>query len=326
MKEQRARKHSVAIIGAAGYTGAEALDLLLGHPHFEVVAALSNSQAGKPVVETLPRLRGRTELSFVGSLDEAGAPAREVDAWVLCTGHGRAAAYLADHPPPAGTKVVDLSRDFRLGGDHDFVYGLPEAFSDAIAGADRVANPGCFATAIQLALLPLAAAGRLPRETPVSVTAVTGSTGAGQAPSPTTHFSWRADNLSVYKPFAHQHIDEIRRTLTRVAGVPDEALAPVHFIPVRGDFARGIFSVAQVPTELSQAEVDELFGDYYTAARNTYYVRDNPDLQQVVRTDKAIVHAVVRDGQLAVVTMLDNLRKGASSQAVENLELMFGLA
>ena len=312
-------KHTVAIVGAAGYTGAEALDLLLGHPEFDVVAALSNSQAGKPVAETLPRLRGRTDLAFAKTLDV------DADAWVLCTGHGRAAAYLADNPPPAGTKVVDLSRDFRLAGPHDFAYGLPEAFRDEITGADRVANPGCFATAIQLALLPLAADGHL-HDRPVSVTAITGSTGAGQAPSPTTHFSWRADNLSVYKPLAHQHLGEIRRTLTRVAAVDDAALVPIHFVPVRGDFARGIFSVAQLPTDLTQAAVDELYGDYYAAAANTYYVRDNPDLQQVVRTDKALVHCVVRDGQLAVVSMLDNLRKGASGQAVENLRLMFGLA
>lgn len=313
-------KHTVAIIGAAGYTGAEALDLLLGHPAFEVVAALSNSQAGKPVVATLPRLRGRTELAFAKTLDRAA------DAWVLCTGHGRAAGYLADNPPPAGTKVVDLSRDFRLAGDHDFVYGLPEAFADEIRGAARVANPGCFATAIQLALLPLARAGHLGPDRPVSVTAVTGSTGAGQAPGPTTHFSWRADNLSVYKPLAHQHLGEIRRTLGRVAAVADEALAPVHFVPVRGDFARGIFAVSQVATALTQAEVDALYAEFYAPARNTFYVTDNPDLQQVVRTDKALVHAVVRDGQLAVVSMLDNLRKGASGQAVENLRLMFGLA
>lgn len=311
-------KHTVAIIGAAGYTGAEALDILLGHPEFEVVAALSNSQAGKAVIETLPRLRGRTDLAFAKTLDVAA------DAWVLCTGHGRAAGYLADHPPPAGTRVVDLSRDFRLDGDHDFVYGLPEAFADEIAGAERVANPGCFATAIQLALLPLAASGHL-AERPVSITAVTGSTGAGQAPSPTTHFSWRADNLSVYKPFTHQHIAEIRRTLTRVAGADDARLAPIHFVPVRGDFARGIFSVAQLPTDLTQQQVDELYASYYAPAANTFYVRDNPDLQQVVRTDKALVHGIVRDGQLAVVTMLDNLRKGASGQAVENLQLMFGL-
>ena len=313
-------KRTIAIIGAAGYTGAEALDLLLGHPEFEVVAALSNSQAGKPVVATLPRLRGRTELAFAETLD------RHADAWVLCTGHGRAAGYLADHPPPAGSKVVDLSRDFRLAGEHDFVYGLPEAFADEIRGADRVANPGCFATALQLALLPLAHAGHLGPDRPVSVTAVTGSTGAGQAPSPTTHFSWRADNLSVYKPLAHQHLGEIRRTLGRVAAVADEALAPVHFVPVRGDFARGIFAVSQVATALTQAEVDALYGGFYATASNTFYVTDNPDLQQVVRTDKALVHAVVRDGQLAVVSMLDNLRKGASGQAVENLRLMFGLA
>ncbi len=312
-------KRTVAIVGAAGYTGGEALDILLGHPGFEVVCAQSNSQAGKRVDELHPRLRGRTQLAFAKTVE---TPA---DAWLLCTGHGRAAQYLIDNPLPGETKVVDLSRDFRLAGEHDFVYGLPEAFADDIRGARAVANPGCFATAIQLALLPLARAGLL--EHPVSITAVTGSTGAGQAPSPTTHFSWRADNLSVYKPFTHQHLDEIRRTLGRVApNGGDDAGARVpalHFVPVRGDFARGIFCVAQTPTGLSQSDVDELYAAAYARSPRTFHTTANPDLQQVVRTDNALVHPIVKDGQLGVISVLDNLRKGASGQAVENLELMF---
>ena len=310
-------KIRVAIIGAAGYTGAEALDLLLGHPNYQVVAAISNSQAQKPVVDVLPRLRGRTNLVFQASLNV------DADAWILCTGHGRAAKYLEDNPPKKTIKIVDLSSDFRLEGDHEFSYGLPEAFASEIRKASRVANPGCFATAIQLALLPLAKQGLL--HEPVSITAVTGSTGAGQAPSATTHFSWRADNLSVYKAYEHQHIAEIQRTLRRIQ--PNAALKstpPIHFIPVRGDFARGIFSVAQLPTQLSQKQATALYEDFYVEAKNTFVASTNPDLQQVVRTNHALVYPIVKNGQIAIISMLDNLRKGASSQAIENLDLMFG--
>ena len=316
------RPRRVAVIGSAGYTGTEALDVLLAHPGFEVVAAVSSSQAGRAVADVHARFKGRTELEYATS-----APA-DAEALALCTGHGRAAAYLAEHPPAPGVRVVDLSRDFRLAGNHGFAYGLPEAFDAEIRAAERVANPGCFATAIQLSLLPLAQSGLL--AAPVSVTAITGSTGAGQAPSPTTHFSWRADNLSVYKPFAHQHLGEIRRTLGRVApGGRDDGGAgvpPIHFVPVRGDFARGIFCVTQTPTDLTQQQADELYAAAFAKTRHTFHVTANPDLQQVVRTDNALVHPIVKDGQLGVVTVIDNLRKGASGQAVENLELMFGLA
>ncbi len=316
---------NIAIVGAAGYTGGEALELLLDHPHFRVAVAQSNSQAGKPVWQAHPRLRGRTELVFQREVESAGV---EIDAWVLCTGHGRAKAFVEEYAVAAeGKRIVDLSTDFRQNGDHGFVYGLPEAFATTIRTATRVANPGCFATAIQLALLPLAGEGWL--RDPVSVTAITGSTGAGQAPSPTTHFSWRADNLSAYKPFDHQHLGEIRQTLRHLADVDDATLPPIHFVPVRGNFARGIFAVTQLPTELSQAQADELFAAFYAGAGPkaslTFAVTDNPDLQQVVRTNKALVHPIVKDGQLGVITMLDNLRKGASSQAIENLNLMFGL-
>ena len=203
----------VAVVGAAGYTGGEALEILLRHPRFELAAAVSESQVGRALYEVHPRLRGLSEQAFAKTL-----PA-EVDAIILCVGHGRAADYLRESPPPAGVKIVDLSTDFRAANEAGFVYGLPEAFAEEIRGAERVANPGCFATAIQLALLPLAQAGQLTEA--VSVTAITGSTGAGQAPSPTTHFSWRAENLSAYKSLEHQHLDEIRRTLGRVSpGVP----------------------------------------------------------------------------------------------------------
>ncbi len=314
--------HHIAIIGAAGYTGGEALELLLDHPHFNVAVAQSNSQAGKAVWEVHPRLRGRTPLVFQSEVESNEV---DIDAWILCTGHGRAKAFVEEYAAAAeGKRIVDLSTDFRQNGPHGFVYGLPEAFAKTIATATRVANPGCFATAIQLALLPLASEGLL--QNPVAVTAITGSTGAGQAPSPTTHFSWRADNLSPYKPFDHQHLGEIRQTLRHLADVDDAKLPPVHFMPVRGDFSRGIFSVAQTPTELSQKQADELFADFYGKEPGlTFAVTDNPDLQQVVRTNKALVHPIVKDGQLGVITVLDNLRKGASSQAIENLNLMFGL-
>ena len=310
----------VAVIGAAGYTGGETLDLLLGHPEFVVAYAQSNSQAGKLLHEVHPRLLGRTDLRF-----REGAPSadRELDAWIVCSGHGRAKAFLEANPPMAGTRVVDLSSDFRAEGDHDFVYGLPEAFSGKVKRAHCVANPGCFATAIQLSLLPVAAWDQL--KNPVTVTAITGSTGAGQAPSPTTHFSWRADNLSVYKTYGHQHIGEIRQTLRKVAGVDDAEVPSVNFVPVRGNFTRGIFCVTQMPTDLTQAQVEEAFAEYYAEAALTFATDTPPDLQQVVRTNKALVHPIVRRGQLCVVSMIDNLRKGASSQAVENLNLMFGL-
>lgn len=310
----------VAVIGAAGYTGGEALELLLRHPEFEVVVAQSNSQAGKCLYDVHPRLRGVTELRFQG---EAPSEDRELDAWVLCTGHGRARAFLRDHPPMRGTRVIDLSTDFRADGDHNFVYGLPEAFEGKIKRAHYVANPGCFATAIQLSLLPVAAWDQL--NDPVTVTAVTGSTGAGQAPSPTTHFSWRADNLSAYKVYEHQHIGEIRQTLRKVGGMTDAELPKVSFVPVRGDFARGIFCVTQMPTALTQKQATDAFRDYYADAALTFVTDAPPDLQQVVRTNKALVHPVVKGGQLCVFSVIDNLRKGASSQAVENLNLMFGL-
>ena len=312
--------YKIAVIGAAGYTGGEALEILLSHPEFTVVHAQSNSQAGRRLHEVHPRLRGMADMRFVAELPEDN---REVDAWVLCTGHGRARAFLHDNPPLDGTCVVDLSTDFRADGDHGFTYGLPEAFEGKIKRATRVANPGCFATAIQLSLLPIAAWDQL--STPVTVTAITGSTGAGQAPSPTTHFSWRADNLSVYKTLEHQHLGEIRQTLRKVAGVTDEILPNISFVPVRGDFARGIFCVTQMPTDLTQAQATEAFETYYANAALTFHTETAPDLQQVVRTNKALVHPIVKHGQLCVVSMLDNLRKGASSQAVENLNLMFGL-
>ena len=310
----------IAVIGAAGYTGGEALELLLAHPEFEVAHAQSNSQAGKRLYEVHPRLRGLTDLRFGA---EPPGTDRELDAWVLCMGHGRARAFLEANPPMGGTRVVDLSTDFRHDGDHDFVYGLPEAFDGKIKRATRVANPGCFATAIQLSLLPLAAWDQLNQ--PVTVTAITGSTGAGQAPSPTTHFSWRESNLSAYKTYRHQHIAEIRQTLRKVSGFDDGQLPGISFVPVRGDFARGIFCVTQMPTSLSQAQATEAFEEYYAPDGLTFVAKTSPDMQQVVRTNKALVHPTVQDGQLCVISVIDNLRKGASGQAVENLNLMFGL-
>ena len=310
----------VAVIGAAGYTGGEALDLLLAHPDFELAYAQSTSRAGEALHAVHPRLLGRTDQRFRAEPPSAN---REMDAWVLCTGHGRARAFLQEHRPMAGTRVVDLSTDFRADGDHRFVYGLPEAFEGKIKRAKYVANPGCFATALQLSLLPVAAWDQL--HDPVTVTAVTGSTGAGQAPSPTTHFSWRADNLSAYKILTHQHLGEIRQTLRKVAGVDDATLPKISFVPVRGDFARGIFAVTQMPTALTHAQATEAFREYYDEAALTFVTDEAPDLQQVVRTNKALVYPVVEDGQLCVITVLDNLRKGASAQAIENLNLMFGL-
>ena len=298
----------VGIIGGAGYTAGELLRILVNHPEAEIVFVHSTSNAGNYLYEVHGGLLGDTELRFSESYDLTA-----VDVLFLCSAHGRSREFWAENARPAGLKVVDLAQDFRDESE-GYVYGLPEWQRERIRTADLVANPGCFATAIQLALLPLARAGLL--HSPVHVTAVTGSTGAGVKPSATTHFSWRSDNLSTYKVFEHQHLKEICRNL----GFDD-----IRFVPMRGDFTRGIFASVTVDCPLSGEQALDLYRSCYADAAFTF-VSDRPvDLKQVVNTNKCIVALEKHGDTLVVSSVIDNLLKGASGQAVQNMNLIFGL-
>ena len=297
------------IIGGAGYTAGELVRILVNHPEAEIAWIHSESQAGKPVAEHHPGLVGDTDLVFTDVIDLDG-----VDVLFLCSAHGKSRAFWEEHPCPPGLKVIDLAQDFRDESD-GYVYGLPELNRDRISRARKVANPGCFATAIQLALLPLAKAGLLGGD--VHVQAVTGSTGAGVKPAPTTHFSWRSDNLSIYQVLTHQHLLEIRRNL----GIGDN----LHFIPVRGDFARGIFAVCETACSLTIEEVSALYQDFYADAPFTWVLSGPVDLKQVVNTNKCLIALEMHEGRLVITSVIDNLLKGASGQAVQNLNLMFSL-
>ena len=304
----------VGIIGGAGYTAGELLRILLYHPQAEIIFVQSSSNAGNPLWAVHSGLFGDTDLHFC-----ADAPLDAVDVVFLCSGHGKSSAFWAEHPRPAGLKVIDLAQDFR--DEHDgYVYGLPEWQREKIAGADLVANPGCFATAIQLALLPLAAAKLLTE--PVNVTAITGSTGAGVKPGATTHFSWRNNNLSVYKAFTHQHLLEINRNLNLLQPGLGESVC---FIPVRGDFARGILAAVTVPCSLSAEEAAALYQDYYKDAAFTSVYPGAVDLKQVVNTNKCLLSLESHEGMLLITSVIDNLLKGASGAAVQNMNLCFGL-
>ncbi|MBQ0048950.1 MAG: N-acetyl-gamma-glutamyl-phosphate reductase [Bacteroidales bacterium] len=325
----------VGILGAAGYTGGELIRLLINHPEADIVFAHSESNAGNKVCDVHEGLLGETELEFSSEM-----PFDQVDVVFFCFGHGKSEAFLKDHTIPEGVKIIDLAQDFRIAGSHDYVYGLPETHRDAIKHCQHLANPGCFATCIQLALLPLAKAGLLTHD--VSVNAITGSTGAGQKPGATTHFSWRNNNFSTYKLFTHQHLHEICQTLNELR--PDtapraidtletgfdymqEAGITVDFIPYRGDFARGIFctSVVTLDKGMEASHVASLFRDYYAEAVFTHYSNKAIDLKQVVNTNKALVHADVFGRKVVVTSAIDNLLKGAVGQAVQNMNLMFGL-
>ena len=297
------------IIGGAGYTAGELVRILVNHPEAEIAWIHSESQAGKPVAEHHPGLVGDTALVFTDRIDLEG-----IDVLFLCSAHGKSRGFWEEHPCPEGLKVIDLAQDFRDESD-GYVYGLPELNRDRIRKAQKVANPGCFATAIQLALLPLAKAGLLGGD--VHVQAVTGSTGAGVKPAPTTHFSWRSDNLSIYKVLTHQHLLEIRRNL----GIGDN----LHFIPVRGDFARGIFAVCETACSLTIEEVSALYQDFYADAPFTWVLSGPVDLKQVVNTNKCLIALEMHEGRLVITSVIDNLLKGASGQAVQNLNLMFSL-
>ena len=325
-------KIKVGVLGAAGYTGGELIRLLLNHPEAEIVFANSESNAGNKVYDVHEGLIGDTELEFSSEM-----PWDKVDVVFFCFGHGKSEAFLKEHDIPENVKIIDLAQDFRIKGDHDYVYGLPEIHREEIAKCQHLANPGCFATCIQEGLLPLAKAGLLTHD--IAVNAITGSTGAGQKPGATTHFSWRNNNFSVYKLFTHQHLHEICQTLNelRPEGTPrvidtlDEGYGndgiTVDFIPYRGDFARGIFctEVITLDKAVEQEEIAELYRDFFRDSAFTHYSDKALDLKQVVNTNKALVHVDVFGRKVVVTSMIDNLLKGAVGQAVQNMNIMFGI-
>ena len=305
--------YKIGIIGGAGYTSGELLRLLVNHPAAEVAFVHSESHAGEPVALTHEGLWGDTDLVF-----SADAPLEQADVLFLCGAHGKSAQFWEANKMPEGLKVIDLAQDYRDQSE-GYVYGLPEWQKAKIQGATKIANPGCFATAIQLALLPLAAKGLLKEA--VNVTAITGSTGAGVKPGATTHFSWRNNNLSAYKVFEHQHLLEICRNLESLQG----AKPTINFVPVRGDFARGIFATLHTPCELGQQEAEELYKNYYKDAPFTFLFPGQVDLKQVVNTNKCLISLEKHDGELVITSVIDNLLKGAAGQAVQNMNLMLGL-
>ena len=309
-------KIKAGIIGGAGYTGGEMLRLLINHPSVEIAFVHSNSNTGNLVSDVHTDLLGDTDLRFTGELSD------DIDVLFLCVGHGDAKKFLAANPIAAGIKIIDLSQDFRLkaAAGEDWVYGLPELNRERIRTANFIANPGCFATCIQLGLLPLAAKGLLKNE--VHINATTGSTGAGQSLAATSHFSWRNNNLSVYKAFEHQHLNEIGETLLQLDANFDEVL---NFIPQRGDFTRGILAAMYVESDLTAEEAQTLYEEYYAAHPFTHVSKKNIDLKQVVNTNKGLVHVEKHGNKLFVVSIIDNLLKGASGQAVQNMNLIFGL-
>ncbi len=312
-----------AIIGGAGYTGGEMIRLLLHHPVVKLISVHSSSNAGKPLYAVHKDLIGETELLF------SDQPTTHVDVLFLCVGHGDAQKFLDQYDIPAAVKIIDLSQDFRLTstiGDRKFVYGLPELNKEEIRTAQNIANPGCFATAIQLALLPLAKAGIL---SDVHTTGITGSTGAGQSLSSTSHFSWRANNIQAYKSLNHQHIKEITASINQLqkdSPLSDQGEGPgIHFVPWRGDFTRGIYTSSVIDCSFPLEEVIRLYKDYYKDQVFTFLSDTMIDLKQVVNTNKCLLHIEKQGNKLIVHSAIDNLLKGASGQAVQNMNLMFGL-
>ena len=306
----------VGILGAAGYTGGELIRLLLNHPDAEIVFANSESNAGNLISDVHEGLIGETDLKFTDQM-----PFEEVDVVFFCFGHGKSEAFLKEHTIPSQVKIIDLAQDFRIAAPtHDYVYGLPEINKAEIAKAQHVANPGCFATCIQLGLLPAAKMGLLQYD--VAVNAITGSTGAGQKPGSTTHFSWRNNNLSIYKPFTHQHLAEIRQSLKQVQGHLD---VDIDFIPYRGDFARGIFCTEVIRTKADAEEIIAGYKTFYKDTAFTHYTDHSLDLKQVVNTNKCLVHIDIFENKVLVTSCIDNLLKGAVGQAVQNMNIMFGL-
>ena len=308
----------VAIAGGTGYTGGELFRILLNHPNVEIVAATTTSSEGTRVDSVHRDLIGETDLCFTTDLNDP-------DVIFLCLGHGISRQFVDTHDIKPSCRIIDLGNDFRLDGDYagrKFIYGLCESAKEEVKAAHDVANPGCFATAIQLATLPLAAAGLINDE--IHVTAITGSTGAGKKPVDTTHFSYRSDNISIYKLFTHQHLAEIKQNIARVGGC-DEPV--VNFVPLRGDFARGIFaSVYTKAVEgMTLEEYRKVYEDYYAASPFVFHSNEGISMKEVVNTNKGLVHVELHDGYVHIASCIDNLVKGAAGQAVQNMNLMFGL-
>ena len=316
----------VGIIGGAGYTGGELIRLLIHHPGVSVSFIHSRSNAGKPVHSVHQDLLGDTELKFSGELNN------DVDVIFLCLGHGESKKFLAENKIAGKVKVIDLANDFRLSQSskheaRNFVYGLPELNREKIKKANNVANPGCFATTIQLGLLPLAKAGLLKD---VYTTGITGSTGAGQSLSATSHFSWRENNIQAYKTLTHQHLGEIHQSLHQLqesfpGSPPNGGAGGLNFVPWRGDFTRGIFISSQLPCDLSLIELNKLYQDFYSGHPFTHITKEPVFLKQAVNTNKCIIQLEQVGSQLVVHSVADNLLKGASGQSVQNMNLMFGL-
>jgi N-acetyl-gamma-glutamyl-phosphate reductase len=304
------------IIGGAGYTAGELLRILLNHADTEITFVQSSSNAGNYLADVHIDLLGETSLKFTSDL-----PADEVDVLFLCMGHGRSKEFMDSRPLPDKLKVIDLSHDFRIKrAGNNFVYGLPELNRDEIRRADKIANPGCFATGIQLAVLPLAAAKMITDD--IHVNAITGSTGAGQKPVETSHFSWRYGNLSAYKIFSHQHEAEIVQSLCQLQpGCPGNLC----FIPVRGNHTRGIFVTAYTRFSGSLDEAVDIYKSFYESHPFVMLAEKNPSLKQVVNTNKAVLYMEKHGNNLVIISITDNLIKGASGQAVQNMNLMFGL-
>lgn len=309
-------KIKAAIIGGAGYTGGEMIRLLVNHPDVTISYVHSRSNAGNPLYAVHADLLGETEQLFTGELSN------DIDVMFLCLGHGESKKFLETNDVAPHVKVIDLSQDFRLGEtvkDRTFVYGLPEMQRELIKSAQNIANPGCFATAIQLGLLPLAKAGLLKE---VHTTGITGSTGAGQSLQATSHFTWRANNISTYKVLNHQHLKEIRRSLQLLQpGFSED----VNFVPVRGDYPRGIWVTSYLQTDLSLEEAVKLYKDFYAGHPFTHVSDKQIDLKQVVNTNKCLIQLEKTGNKLVIHSIEDNLLKGASGQAVQNMNLMCGL-
>jgi N-acetyl-gamma-glutamyl-phosphate reductase len=310
------KKIRAGIIGGAGYGGGEMIRLLLNHPNVEISYVNSRSNAGNPLYAVHADLLGETELTFTGDVSS------DIDVLFLCLGHGEAKKFLEGTEIAPAVKIVDLSQDFRLGETvkgREFVYGLPEMQREKIVTANNIANPGCFATGIQLGLLPLAKAGLLQE---VHTTGITGSTGAGQSLQATSHFTWRANNLSTYKVLNHQHLKEIRRSLQLLQ---PSFTGDVNFVPVRGDFPRGIWVTSYLQSDLSLEEAQQLYKAYYAGHPFTHVSDKQIDLKQIVNTNKCLLQLEKVGNKLVIHSIEDNLLKGASGQAVQNMNLMFGL-
>ncbi len=313
------KRIKTGIIGGAGYTGGELLRLLVNHPNADISFVHSKSNAGNYIYEVHTDLFGDTDLKFTDDISP------DVDVLFLCIGHGEARQFLSACSFPSNVKIIDLSQDFRLNAKSEidnrkFIYGLPELNRDAIKQAGNIANPGCFATCLQMGLLPLAAGNHLHSE--VHITGTTGSTGAGQGLSPTSHFSWRNDNMSVYKAFEHQHLNEIGESLKQVQPALNQ---PINFVPYRGDYTRGIIASIYLDSELTQENAFQLYNDYYQSHPFTHVTTSNIDLKQIVNTNKCFIQVKQFNNKLFIVSIIDNLLKGASGQAVQNMNLMFDL-